>query len=96
MHQFGFRNKHLKIDQVQRITIIIEKTLEKKNVCSTIFLEVAQAFDKVWHDGLVHKIEQLLPAEYRKLLKSYLSDGYFRFKKEDEYKRFKQIKAGVP
>jgi len=48
-------------------------------------LDVAQAFDKVWHEGLFHKIEQLLPAEYSQLLKSYLSDRYFRVKQEDEY-----------
>jgi len=70
--------------------------MEERNVCFTIFLGVTQAFDKFWHDGPFHKIEQLLPAEYSQLLKSYLSDGYFRFKKEDEYSSFKQVKAGVP
>jgi len=57
---------------------------------------VAQAFDKVWHERLFHKIEQLLPAEYRQLLKSYLSDRYFRVKQEDEYSELKKIKDGVP
>jgi len=57
---------------------------------------VAQAFDKVWHEGLFHKIEQLLPAEYRQLLNSYLSGRFFRVKQEDEYSELKQIKAGVP
>ena len=52
-HQFGFRNKHSTIDQVHRITTIIEKALEEKQVCSTIFLDVAQAFDRVWHEGLI-------------------------------------------
>ena len=44
-HQFGFREKHGTIDH--RITNIIEKALEKKRVCSTAFLDVAQAFDRV-------------------------------------------------
>jgi hypothetical protein len=57
---------------------------------------VAQAFDKVWHEGLYHKLELLLPTEYSKLLKSYLSDSYFRVKEEDEYSALKPIKAGVP
>ena len=43
-HQFGFREKHSTIDQVHRITNIIEQTLEEKKVCSTVFLDVAQAF----------------------------------------------------
>ena len=55
-HQFGFINNHPTTDQVHRITTIIEKTLEEKKVCSTIFLDVVQAFDKVWHEGLFHKI----------------------------------------
>lgn len=42
-HQFGFRNKHSTIDQVHRITDIIEKSLEHKKICSAVFLDVAQA-----------------------------------------------------
>jgi hypothetical protein len=55
-HQFGFRRQHTMIDQVHRITAVIEWALEEKQVCATMFLDVAQAFDKVWHAGL-HKIE---------------------------------------
>ena len=84
------------MDQVHRITTIIEKTLEEKKVCCTVFLDVAQAFDKVWHEGLFHKTEQHLPAEYNKMLESYLSDRYFRVKQEHEYSELKQIKAGMP
>jgi hypothetical protein len=50
-HQFGFRTQHSRIDQVHRITNITEQSLEEKKVCSTLFLDVAQAFDKVWHEG---------------------------------------------
>jgi hypothetical protein len=53
--QFGFRHKHSTIDQVHRITTLIVKTLEEKQVCSTVFLEVTKAFDKVWPEGLFHK-----------------------------------------
>jgi hypothetical protein len=63
-HQFGFRHRHPKMDQVHRITILTEKTLEEKQVCPTVFLDVAQAFDKVWHEGLFHKLELLLSTEY--------------------------------
>jgi hypothetical protein len=67
-HQFGFLHQHSTLDQVNRITAIIEQALEEKQVCATMFLDVAQAFDKVWNAGLLNKIEQLLPTEYSQLL----------------------------
>jgi hypothetical protein len=48
-HQFGFRQNHSTIYQVHRITNIIEKIIENKGVCSAVFLDIAQAFDRVWH-----------------------------------------------
>lgn len=46
-HQFGFRDNHSTIDQIHRITDDIEIALEDKKVCSAVFLDVSQAFDKV-------------------------------------------------
>lgn len=95
-YQFGFREKHSTIDQVHRITNIVEKTLEEKKVCSTVFLDVAQAFDKVWHEGLVHKLKKFLPKPYSDILESYISNRTFRIRQEEAYSELKQIKAGVP
>lgn len=59
LHQFGFREKHGTIEQIHRITDTISRTLECKQYCSTVFLDISQAYDRVWHDGLLHKIKQL-------------------------------------
>ena len=37
-----------------------------------MFLDVSQAFDKVWHQGLLLKIQQTLTHSYFNILKSYL------------------------
>jgi hypothetical protein len=95
-HQFGFREKHSTIDQVHRITDVIENTLENKKICSGIFLDVAQAFDKVWHRGLLYKLQRDLPKQFFMILKSYIEDRYFRVKHEEEYSELKKISAGVP
>lgn len=95
-HQFGFRQNHSTIDQVHRITHIIEEALENKKVCSAIFLDVSQAFDKVWHEGLNYKLRKTLPKQYAELLQSYLTNRYFRIKHEDAFSEPKLIKAGVP
>jgi hypothetical protein len=92
-HQFGFRDKHPTIDQVHKITTIIEKAIEERQVCSIVFLDVAQAFDTVWHERLFYKLEQLLPTEYNQILKSYLSERYFHVTQEDEYSGLKPIKG---
>ena len=95
-HQFGFRSKHSTIDQVHRTTNIIEHALEEKKVCSAIFLDVAQAFDKVWHKGLNCKLRTILPKQYAEILESYLTERFFRIKQGDAYSELKEIKAGVP
>jgi hypothetical protein len=66
-HQFGFRKNHLTIDQVYRITDI-EKTLENKGVSSAVFLDIAQAFDRIWHRGLLQKLRPTLPDHFYLLL----------------------------
>jgi hypothetical protein len=73
-HRFGFRKNHSRIDQVHRITDIIEKTLENKGAFSDVSLDIALAFDRVWHRGLLHKLRSTLPDHFYLLLKSYLTN----------------------
>jgi hypothetical protein len=39
----------------------INEALETKQYCSTAFLDISQAFDRIWHTGLLHKLRQFLP-----------------------------------
>ena len=48
--QFGFREKHSTIEQLHRITKAIKEALEKGEFCVAVFLDVAQEFDRVWHE----------------------------------------------
>jgi hypothetical protein len=73
-HQFGFRKYNSTIDQMPRITDLTEKTVENKGVCSAVFLDIAQALDRVWHGGLLHKLKSVLPNHFYQVLKSYLTN----------------------
>ena len=64
--------------------------------CSAVFLDVKQAFDRVWHEGLLYKLKKLLPAPYYLFLKSYLKDRTFYVKVSDETSIIRSIKSGVP
>lgn len=95
-HQFGFREHHSTIEQVHRVVRTINDCIEKKEFCSAAFLDVTQAFDKVWHLGLLYKIKQYLPHCYFNLLRSYLSNRHFLVKYNDVITKIYPIKAGVP
>ena len=69
--QFGFRKAHSTIQPCQLLTTIINKTLEDHQYCSAV-LDISQAFDKVWHQGLLLKIQQTLPPNYFNILQPYL------------------------
>jgi hypothetical protein len=95
-HQFGFREKHSTIEQVHKIVNVIKQALESKSYCTGIFLDVAQAFDKVNHNGLLEKINNLLPRKYHQLLTSYLADRSFKVQYGKEISSTRPICAGVP
>ncbi|GBP64842.1 RNA-directed DNA polymerase from mobile element jockey [Eumeta japonica] len=95
-HQFGFREKHGTIEQIHRITDIISRTLEFKQFCSAVFLDISQAFDRMWHQGLFYKIKKLLPHSFFPILKSYLEGRCFEVKYNNESSPLQKINSGVP
>jgi hypothetical protein len=93
-HQIGFRSKHSTIDQVHKITNIIHKAQKKKKkVFSPVFLDVVQAFDKLWHMGLNYKLRTVLPNQYVEILESYRAESFFRIKQGDAYSELREIKV---
>jgi hypothetical protein len=68
-HHFGFRRKNAIIEQVHRITNVINKALKSNKYCTAAFLDISQAFDKVWHEGLLCKIKTLFSDSIYNILK---------------------------
>jgi hypothetical protein len=95
-NQFGFREHHSTIQQIHRIVNKIAASLEEKQYCTAASLDIAQAFDKVWHTGLLYKLKNKLPSPYYLLLKLYISERYFQVKYHNAYSRYKLAKSGVP
>lgn len=95
-HQFGFRNSHSTIEQIHRVVNVIDQALQNKKYCSAAFLDVSQAFDKVWHPGLLFKLKTNLPNTYFNIIKSYLSKRYFQIKFKDSHSELRNIESGVP
>ena len=73
-----------------------EKAFDEKKYCTAVFLDVSQAFDRVWYEGLILKISKALPQNYCQLLELYLANQKFRVINEEANSSFYPIQAGVP
>ena len=95
-HQFGFRQRHGTIEQVHRLVENIQNAFETNKYCSSSFLDISQAFDRVWHEGLLFKIKSNLPVNYYNFIRSYLEKRHFFVKQGAETTSLYEIHAGVP
>ncbi len=62
-----------------------------------VFLDMSKAFDKVWHKGLIYKLERAgIRGNLLLWLKSYLTGRKMRVIIDGESSEWKDIEAGVP
>lgn len=95
--QFGFRQAHCTVRQSTRLASDILAGFNKKHHIGSIFFDIAKAFDRVWHDGLILKIIRAsFPPYLTKILSSYLEHRSFKIYSENALSNTRPIYAGVP
>ena len=95
--QFGFRNGLSTNHQLARVAQIIEMGFENKKYTTSVFLDVAKAFDTVWIEGLKYKLNRLgLPYYLLRILLSFLNNRTFCTRVNGTTSTTRNIKAGVP
>jgi hypothetical protein len=95
-HQFGFRKKHATTEHVNRLVNIIQDAQEKDQYCTAAFLDISQAFDKVWHQGLLYNLKAIFPNNIYNILHSYLHNRYFLIRYREAYTTLHSVSSGVP
>lgn len=96
-HQFGFRKEHGTEQQLRRVTQFILKAYDNRCYCSAVFIDISEAFDRVWHLGLLWKLIKLMPIKLFNVLKSYLLDRTFTVRCNDGTRsKLGSLNAGVP
>ena len=98
-NQSGFRPSDSCVNQLLSITHEIfqafdcNPTLEVRSV----FLDISNAFDKVWHEGLLYKLKSMgISGELHKLLENYLSGRLQRVVLNGQTSSWRPVMAGVP
>jgi hypothetical protein len=72
------------------------EAFETKQFCSAGFLDISQAFDRVKHTGLLHKLQQFPPFNYYLILNSFLHNRHFPVRVENSYTDLLPVNAGIP
>ncbi|GFU65076.1 RNA-directed DNA polymerase from mobile element jockey [Trichonephila clavipes] len=95
--QCGFRPKCSKVHQLLRVTELIHSGFAKHEATGILFLDIAKAFDKIWHDGLLIKLIRLdFPAPLIKSIHSFLSHRSFRVRVDRILSSPRLIRSGLP
>ncbi len=95
--QSGFRPGDSTTNQLILITHKIFEALERGKEVRMVFLDISKAFDKVWHRGLLLKLERLgVQDPLLKWFRSYLTGRKQRVIIDGQSSDWKQIEAGVP
>ena len=98
-NQSGFRPDDSCVYQLLSITHEIFKNFDCNPPLEVraVFLDISKAFDKVWHEGLIYKLQSLgISGNLLNLIKSFLSDRYQRVLLNGQSSEWEKIKAGVP
>jgi len=94
--QFGLRSLHATTHQLHRVVDTISTALKTKKYCARVFLDVAKAFDTVWHDGILFKLKKIFPVPLYLMLKSYLKNRSFNVRHNFQHSNQFPISADVP
>lgn len=95
--QFGFRKYHSTSHQVMRIRNHVKENFSNGNSTALVLLDVAKAFDSIWHDGLIFKMINFgFPPFLIKILKCFLKGRSFQVSINNDLSDPMEISSGVP
>lgn len=95
--QFGFRAQHSTVHQVRRITKLIRSNKRRRLSTGMVLLDIEKAFDSVWHNGLIYKLDNAnIPKYLTKLIQSFVSNRQFHVTVNGKVSTTRSIPAGLP
>ena len=97
--QSGFRPGDSTVNQLLSITHKIYSAFEETPSLETraVFLDLSKAFDRVWHEGLIYKLESSgIGGNLLSLIRNYLANRKQRVVLNGKSSQWASISAGVP
>lgn len=96
-HQFGFRKGFSTVHQIKRIEKMVQANKISRKSTGVILLDIEKAFDSVWHNGIIFKLNEFkFPIYLQKIIRSFLEKRCFSVHIHDGISTLREICAGVP
>ena len=95
--QFGFCSGKSTVDALLRLQHKVFDALKKRHHLSVAFLDISKAFDRTWHDGLLHKLSRIgVAGNAWRWCRAFLSERQLRTVHDAQCSDWFNINAGVP
>ncbi|GFX74944.1 RNA-directed DNA polymerase from mobile element jockey [Trichonephila clavipes] len=94
--QHGFVTQCSTVTQLLRVTELIHHGFQNNQATGMLFVDIAKAFDKIWHDGLLYKMMRLGFSDQLIKIVHYLNSREFRVRVENSLSTPRLILRGVP
>ena len=95
-NQSGFKHGDPCINQLLSITHEIYKSFDDGFEVRNVFLDISKTFDKVWHEGIIFKLQQSgIPDDLLNILPDFLRNRKRVTLNGQSYSRT-NVNAGVP
>lgn len=96
--QFGFRSKHSIHHQLWRLSELVHEGLFKKEISCVVFIDIAEAFNQVWHLVLIYRLimQEVHAPQLSLIFWNYLESSTFSVNVNDSISSSFNIEAGVP
>jgi hypothetical protein len=97
IHQSGFLPGDSTINQLVYLYNCFAEALDKKKDIHVVFCDISKAFDRVWHEGLLYKLQRNgIDGSLLAWCKNYLKNRKQRVLINGQHSNWKGINAGVP
>ena len=96
-NQSGFKTGDSCTNQLISITHEIHQSFDDGFEVRGVFLDVSEAFNKVWHNGFIYKLNQNgVAGDLLDTLTNFLKDRKQRVVLNGQYSTWTNVEAGVP
>jgi hypothetical protein len=96
-HQSGFRSGYSTKDHLFQLTNDTINNFNNYEYTGAVMFDLDKAFDRVWHDGLIHKLKQInTPEILIDWINNFIRNRTFIVKYNDANSIIKKINSGVP